>query len=70
VGWNGPRHGDGLAALARLREVDPDVRYRFLTAGAGPHSEDDLLALGARHVFTKPVPNYAGLARTLEGIIG
>jgi CheY-like chemotaxis protein len=61
--------GDGPAALARLREVDPSVRCCFLTAGAGRYSDDALLALGALRVFTKPVSDYAELARTLEAII-
>jgi two-component system, OmpR family, response regulator len=60
---------DGPETLARLKEVDPSVRCCFLTAGAGGHTVDALLASGARHVFHKPVADFAGLARTLHAVI-
>jgi two-component system, OmpR family, response regulator len=60
---------DGPQTLALLREVDPAVRCCFLTGGSGDYSAADLLALRALRVFTKPVPSFADLARTLEGIL-
>jgi DNA-binding NtrC family response regulator len=61
--------GDGPAALALLREIDPSVRCCFFTGGASGYSDDELLALGAWWVFRKPVPSYAVLARTLAALI-
>lgn len=60
---------DGPATLALLRGIDPAVRACFLTGGAGAYSAADLLALGARHVFAKPVASYADLALALEALI-
>jgi two-component system OmpR family response regulator len=45
---------DGPGTLAALREIDPDVRFCFVTGGAGRYSEEALLALGASRVFWKP----------------
>jgi DNA-binding response OmpR family regulator len=61
--------GDGPAALALLREIDPSVRCCFITAGSSGFAEADLLALGVRHVFRKPVPSYAELARALQALL-
>jgi hypothetical protein len=61
--------GDGPAPLASLRETEPSVRC-FITAGTSACSADALLALGALHVFTKPVSEYAEIARTLKVIVG
>jgi two-component system OmpR family response regulator len=60
---------DGPGTLALLNDVDPNVRCCFLTGGSGDYTADDLLALGALHVFRKPVPSYAELARTLDAIL-
>lgn len=60
---------DGPRTLERLRAIDPRVRCCFLTGGAGPYSAEDLLALGALRVFTKPVRSFPALAAELRSLI-
>jgi CheY-like chemotaxis protein len=44
---------DGPAVLRALKQLDPEVRFCFMT-GAGAERRQELLALGARAVFAKP----------------
>ncbi len=61
--------GDGPAALALLREIDPSVRCCFITAGRSGYTDEDLLGLGAAHVFHKPLTDYSDLARKLQSVL-
>jgi DNA-binding NtrC family response regulator len=45
---------DGPQTLALLRQADPEVVCCFMSGHSGPYSAQDLLALGALHVFDKP----------------
>jgi DNA-binding NtrC family response regulator len=45
---------DGPQTLALLRRADPEVVCCFMTGHAGPYTPQDLLALGALHLFDKP----------------
>src|SRR4051794_18430442 len=49
-----PGGPDGPQTLAALRGLNPQVRCCFMTGHSGLYSEDELLALGAVHVFPKP----------------
>ena len=46
---------DGPMVLAALQTIDPDIWAFFMTGDAGGYSEDELLARGARRVFSKPL---------------
>jgi DNA-binding response OmpR family regulator len=56
---------DGPQSVAGLREVDPDVRFCFMSGHSGEYSHDHLLALGAACVFEKPF-SLAEVLRTVE----
>jgi DNA-binding NtrC family response regulator len=45
---------DGPQTLALLRQADPEVTCCFMSGHSGPYTAQDLLALGALHVFDKP----------------
>jgi anti-anti-sigma factor len=45
---------DGPHTLAALQQLGPNVRCCFMTGNLGPHTEDDLLRMGAVRVFRKP----------------
>jgi DNA-binding response OmpR family regulator len=45
---------DGPGALARIRQIAPQVRCCFMTGHAAHYGADHLLALGAARVFDKP----------------
>ncbi len=45
---------DGPQTLAALRAVNPQLRCCFMTGDPGVYQPSDLLAHGARHVFSKP----------------
>ena len=55
----------GPQVLEALRQLDPNVRCCFMSAGVG-HSEDDLLALGALAFFRKPFRLAEVIARLEE----
>lgn len=50
---------DGPQTLLELRRLRPDFPFCFMSGNAGPYSANELLALGARHLFTKPFPSLA-----------
>jgi CheY-like chemotaxis protein len=56
---------DGPRVLTVLRTIDPDVRAFFMTGDAGRYTLDDLLAIGARRVFFKPL-NFPSVAAELR----
>jgi two-component system, OmpR family, response regulator len=60
---------DGPRTLAALRELDPQVRCCFMSGHAGEYSDDDLLALGASHVFSKPFGSLNELTQTLRHFV-
>ena len=45
---------DGPQTLVALRRFDPELRCCFMTGNAGTYSIEDLMAMGATHVFNKP----------------
>jgi CheY-like chemotaxis protein len=45
---------DGPEAIAVLQEINPELRFCFMTGGLGRYTESDLLRLGALGVFRKP----------------
>jgi CheY-like chemotaxis protein len=45
---------DGPRTLAALQQVNPNVQCCFMTGNPLPHTEEDLLLLGAVRVFRKP----------------
>jgi CheY-like chemotaxis protein len=45
---------DGPETLRQLKQLDPGVRCCFMSGDPGPHSVQDLLALGAVEFLPKP----------------
>jgi CheY-like chemotaxis protein len=62
--WDGPR------TLAALRALDPNVRAVFMSGNTGGYTDEELLALGALRLFTKPFPSLADLAAALHELSG
>jgi len=58
---------DGPETLAALRELDPDIRFCFMSGDTGKYTEENLIALGALAVFCKPF-RLNELARQLKWI--
>lgn len=58
---------DGPLVLAALQALDPGVRAYFMTGDAGQYGEDELLAMGARRVFRKPL-DVGSVAAELRGV--
>jgi CheY-like chemotaxis protein len=60
---------DGPKTLAALSQLNPQIRCCFMTGQAGSYSQDELLKLGAAHVFHKPfqLSQVAQILRTLMG---
>jgi CheY-like chemotaxis protein len=59
---------DGPALLAALLETDPTIPCCFMTAFAGNHSPEQLLAMGAAGVVEKPF-RLDALAATLKSLL-
>src|SRR5262249_61456272 len=57
----------GPATLAALRGLDPGVRCCFMSGDLGDHTAEELVALGACHLFSKPL-NLRELAETLRRV--
>lgn len=53
---------DGPGALRALREINPGLRCCFMSGNTGAYTVQQLLDLGAYHVFQKPL----GLAQVVE----
>ena len=45
---------DGPETLARLRQIDPQVRCCFMSGNSGAYTVEELLRRGATHVIQKP----------------
>jgi CheY-like chemotaxis protein len=60
---------NGPDTLAALRRFDPLVRCCFMSGHAGDYSNNDPLALGACHVFSKPFRSLNELTRTLVDVL-
>jgi CheY-like chemotaxis protein len=60
---------DGPETLAALLAINPQVKCCFLTGDMGSYSERQLVRLGARRVFFKPVrlTRLVGSLRRLAG---
>jgi CheY-like chemotaxis protein len=58
---------DGPLVLAALQALDPGVRACFMTGDPGQYGEDELLAMGARRVFRKPL-DIASVAAEFRGV--
>ena len=59
---------DGPQTLAALRQIDPHVPCCFMSVSNGDYSREQLLAMGAAHVFEKPFRSLAELAKTLRKV--
>jgi CheY-like chemotaxis protein len=60
---------DGPATLAAIRQIDPQVPCCFMSGFSADLSEEDLLALGAVRVFSKPFRLHEVL-KVLEQLCG
>jgi len=58
---------DGPHTLVRLRQLDPGVRCCFMSGDMGDYTEEDLLALGALDVVSKPF-SLTALVRRLQQV--
>lgn len=56
---------DGPKTLDALRELNPSVRFCFMTGDTRASTLTNLLRRGALRVFTKPFPSVAGVADEL-----
>jgi CheY-like chemotaxis protein len=45
---------DGPQTLRALRQQDPELRCCFMSGQSGQYSSEELVELGAAHVFKKP----------------
>jgi CheY-like chemotaxis protein len=59
---------DGPTTLAALQELDQEVRCCFMSGDLRKYSVDQLLDLGAAHVFPKPFPSTAELVKVLRSL--
>lgn len=57
---------DGPQTLDALRDINPAVRFCFMTGDARPSTLRRLLNLGGLRVFTKPFPSVAEVAEELR----
>lgn len=46
---------DGPGTLARLRQINPELRCCFMSGHIGEYTADHLLSCGASHCFDKPL---------------
>lgn len=60
---------DGPAILKTLQQIDPGLRCCFMTGESGNYSRDELLRLGALHVFSKPFLSLEEVARRLRELV-
>jgi CheY-like chemotaxis protein len=59
---------DGPQTLTALQAVRPDVRCAFMSGHTGRYTAEELLAMGAAHVFLKPFGPLAEFARVLREV--
>src|SRR5438874_2516364 len=60
---------DGPQTLVALSQLNPRIRCCFMTGQAGSYTQDELLKLGAAHIFPKPF-QLAEVAQVLATVIG
>jgi DNA-binding NtrC family response regulator len=60
---------DGPETLRALHRLDSEVTYCFMSGYTGQYSEDNLLKMGAAHLFAKPF-DLDELARSLRHLVG
>lgn len=60
---------DGPATLAALKAINPSLRSCFMSGHTGDYTIQDLLALGALHVFQKPL-GLAEVVQVLQRFLG
>jgi CheY-like chemotaxis protein len=56
---------DGPATLAALHEIDPNIECCFMSGGTGKYAPEELLGLGAAHLFRKPLTDWSFMEQTL-----
>jgi DNA-binding NtrC family response regulator len=59
----------GPETVAKLREINPDVRCCFMSGDAPLNKADQLLGDGVLHVFQKPFLSLAELGSTLRKLL-
>jgi CheY-like chemotaxis protein len=59
---------DGPQTLTALLRLNPQLRCCFMTGQAGSYSHDQLLQLGAAHLFQKPF-QLTEMARILKQLL-
>jgi CheY-like chemotaxis protein len=57
---------DGPQAFALMREFEPSVRAVFMSGNTGTYSTEELLALGAVRVMSKPFVSLAEIPQSLR----
>ena len=61
---------DGPETLAALQNINPGVRFCFISGHTGKYDAEELRAMGAAHVFQKPFASLSLLARLLWRLVG
>lgn len=61
---------DGPTTLAALKKIRPNLRCCFMSGHTGKYDTDELLGMGACHVFPKPFPNLGLFTRLLWDMVG
>ena len=61
---------DGPDTLAALQNINPGVRFCFISGHTGKYAAEELRAMGAAHVFQKPFASLSLLARLLWRLVG
>ncbi len=59
----------GPEVMAAIQQIHPEVCCCFMTGYMGEHSEEELLARGARHIFAKPF-RLSEMIATLQAFAG
>jgi CheY-like chemotaxis protein len=60
---------DGPHAFARMREIDPTVRVMFMSGHTGSYTPEELLALGAVRVLSKPFRSLEEIPQALRAAV-
>ena len=56
---------DGPETVTALKKIEPDLTFCFMCGSTGNYRTEELLALGARHIFMKPFVNWGTFVRML-----
>jgi CheY-like chemotaxis protein len=60
---------DGPTTLAALWKINPNLKCCFMSGSTGKYSANELLEMGASHVFAKPFASLSLLARLLWDMV-